>query len=186
MGAVKNIFQVNDGLDVWLKRTETVYVKYYREFVWQVFLRVLEKTPQYTGRAVANWNLGINSPDYSYEEGLGDEINPAAHSDARDDPHRKGHRKWIKYAIARNEPKVAQIQRNTKVYINNGVRGDDDGGKSSELYLVDLQDPAYWSQKLREENKPYETLKSTVEIMSRKILSSHGYEFKSGGESMGT
>lgn len=185
MAFVKNQAEFNQGIDLWLRRTQSVYVKYYREIVWQTFLRILEKTPQFTGRAVANWNLSVGQPDFSYNDDLGDEVSGSAGDGGRHEAHRRGHRKWINYAIARNEPKLAEIHRTSKVYINNGIRGDTDHGRSSELYLDDLQDPAYWAVKLRDVNKPYETAQQSVKVMAKRILQSHGLEFRAGGGNYG-
>jgi hypothetical protein len=181
MTLVKNMPQVNAGIDLFIKRVGDMHVKYYREVVWAVFIEVLYQTPQFTGRAVANWNIGLGAPDFSSDSGLGDEVAMVSDSTGLTDAHQREDQKWIDYAIANNEPKIAQIQRGSKVYITNNVRGDDDNGKSSELYLESLQDSAYWSVKLREANKPYETAQETIMSMAARIGQSHGFEFKAGG-----
>jgi len=187
MGVVKNAPQVNMGIDLFITRTRDMYLRHYREVCWSVFIEILKQTPQYSGRAVANWNLGIGAPDYSYNDDIGDEIAQIGADEGgrrTSFAHKRRDRKWIDYAIARNEPKVAEIQRGTRVYITNGVRGDDDNSGRSELYLEELQDPAYWGVKLREANKPYETAQETVAKMAAQIGKSHGFRFNSGGANL--
>lgn len=187
MGLVKDLPRANMGVDLIIKRVGAMYLNHYREVVWAVFIEILKQTPQYSGRAVANWNIGVGAPDFSYNDDIGDEIE---HIGAFEGPgrssiaHERGDSKWINYAISRNEPKLAEIQRGTRVYINNGIRGDDDNSGRSEMYLEELQNPTYWGVKLRAANKPYETAQETVVKMAAQIGRSHGFEFGAGGQSM--
>lgn len=175
----RNVFQVNQGVDLWLKRMEPMFVEQYRKIVWMIFMRILRHTPQYSGKAVANWNIGLGSPDYSFNESLGDS------SDARIPSHVVGDPKWINRAKARNWPKIAQIQRRTKVYINNAVEGDTDNERTlTPLYLQELQNPAYWITKLRLANQPYETAHESIIVVVDQRARIYGEEMQAGGFDM--
>lgn len=182
---VKNPEVFNMGIDLWIKRVEDMYVQAYRDLVWKVFCRILNQTPQFTGKAVANWNIGVGAPNYEYDDTLGDPIEPTMSAKILDPAHRKKDLKWINVAKARNRPKMAMIKRDTRVYINNGVRGDNDKGRSSELYLDSLQDPAYWAVKLRAYNQPYETAQESMMFLSEQVGRVHGQSFRAGGSNMG-
>lgn len=164
MGNIRNLSQVNQGINHWLKRVEDTAVAGYRSIVWEVFTRILQHTPQFSGKAVANWNIGIGKPDYSFDNSYGSDVLRIVGDRSWVEPHKKGDREWIDAAEARNLPKVHQITMGTKVFINNSVRGDTDKGRSSELYLESLQDPAYWTEKLRGANQPYEIAQQSVVI----------------------
>lgn len=181
MGLIRNPARVNDGIELFIKRVGDMYVKHYREVAWAVFVEVLRQTPQYTGRAVANWKLTVGSPDYDFDPDLGDKIVSIAGDQGIDSAYYRGHPKWIEYAMNANLFKVAQIKRDSKVYITNGVQGDDDRGRANPLYLEALQDPSYWGVKLRAVNQPYETAQETIIKMAQRIGESHGFEFNAGG-----
>ena len=57
MGMVKNLSSLERGIGVMMRRVEESYVAEYRQFVWAVFVRLLYETPQYSGTAVASWNI---------------------------------------------------------------------------------------------------------------------------------
>lgn len=179
---VRNPEVFNNGVDIRIRGVNVAYDQVYRDTVWRVFTRILNQTPQFTGRAVANWNIGVGAPDYDFDPGLGDDIEmsgaqyPIAHW--------RGDRKWIERAKARNRPKMARITRGMRVYINNGVMGDDDGGKSSELYMEALQESGYWLDKLRMVNKPYETAQESVIFMAEREGRLRGIGLKAGGNNM--
>lgn len=155
---IKNPFYVNHGIEAMIRHVRTAPIKVYRQRVWDTFVRILEATPQWSGAAVANWNLSVGAPDFTFDPNVGDKV-----QDLTAGARERGARKWIDYAIARNEPKLQQITtRNHKVFFTNAVTGDTDGGRSSELYLQSLQDPSYWMQKLRSVNKPYETAHESI------------------------
>lgn len=183
-GLVRNPEVFNNGVDVWIRGVNVAYDQAYRDVVWRIFSRILNKTPQFTGKAVANWNIGVGAPDYDFDPGLGDDIQMFWFEDARPEAHVRGDPKWIERAKARNRPKMARITRGMRVYINNGVMGDDDGGKSSELYLEALQNPGYWSVKLRMANQPYETAQESVIIMAEREGRLRGIGLKAGGNNM--
>lgn len=146
---------------------------YFRKVVWEVFLEILYQTPQFSGRAVANWNLSVGAPDFTFEPWAGDDqsmtsvLEPAgskfaganiSHAGVRE----KGDLTWIDYAIGKNESRLQQIELHSKVFITNAAQGDTDNGRSSTLYLESLQDAEYWMVKLRAANKPYETAAETI------------------------
>lgn len=175
----------NLGVDIQLKRVESTLVAVYREIVWDIFVRILNQTPQFTGRAVANWNIGVGAPDYDYDDTLGDTVQPISFgSPGRVAANERGDRKWIERAKVRNRPKMPLIQRSTKVFINNGIVGDDDDGRSSEMYLESLQDPGYWAVKLRYTNKPYETAQESVIHVAERAGRLRGEFIKAGGNNM--
>lgn len=153
---IKNPFMVNHGIELFMRRVREAPINAFREIVWVTFCRILEETPQFSGKAVANWNIGVGAPDFSYDPHVGDKVG------LHDLAHQRGDNEWIEYAKFRNAPKVKQISRDLKVFICNGVEGDDDNGRSTELYLDSLQDPGYWAVKLRSINQPYETAHEAI------------------------
>lgn len=189
--AARNVFQVNQGVDLWFRRVEDMVVAQYRKFIWEIFKRIVRETPQYSGKAVANWNLGVGAPDYDFNDSYGDEpvmsyLTKGTHRwySGLEAPHQKGDQKWIRVALNRNRPKLMQIERRTKVFINNGVEGDNDGGATaSNLYLQELQDGSYWAKKLREVNKPYEIAQESVIIVVGQ-MAGKGRLIKAGGFDM--
>lgn len=129
----------------------------YRQFVWGVFCRILGETPQWSGKAVANWNLSVGGPDLDWDPNVGDKV------DIWGSAHQRGDAKWIEYAKARNLPRIREINsKNHRVWITNMVEGDDDHGKSSTNYILSLQSDDYWDKKLRWQNKPYETADESI------------------------
>lgn len=142
----------------------------YREVAMEVFWRILHETPQFTGKAVAHWQVGIDAPDLSFrDDSLGDVVDIVGGRHKKDGSfykadraRSKGDEKWINVAWVRNEHKFMQIKRGTKVYFSNAVHGDTDMGRSSANYLTSLQDSGYWMEKLRSDNKPYETAAETI------------------------
>lgn len=174
MGLIKNQAQIRASLGAILQRREDWCVAVYRRWIWALFLRILETTPQFSGKAVANWNIGIDRPNFRvYESGEelewgsfgGDRKERGRLASGWRNTHQMGDMTWIQVAINRNQSKVfsIDIKRTSKVYISNGVTGDNDGGKlNTELYLEALQNSDYWTVKLREDNRPYETVAQVV------------------------
>lgn len=158
---IKNLPATLAGVEFLFERYDKLTVAAYRKAVWEVFCRILEQTPQFTGDAVASWTIGIDAPDWQNYAGTGryDKVNPK----------QRGDRAMIEFAKSVNKTKLFQIKRNTKVYIANGARGDTDHGKSSPLYMMDLQDEEYWVAKLRAVNKPYETAAETILLHAWKL-----------------
>ena len=176
---LRNGMLVNMGVDLWMQKVKNMTAAEYRSFVWAVFLRILKETPQFSGTAVANWNISINGPNYDYDPTLGDELDPFTGL-----AYEKGHPRWIEVAKRRNTPivwgpgggpqkgyKPGGLSYRDKVYITNSVRGDSDDGKSLEAYMESLQDPGYAARKLRDVNKPYETAQESVIVIAGQFLS---------------
>jgi hypothetical protein len=159
MGFVKNEAQVLDGITLLMKKVEAAPILAFRQLVWQIFYEILQQTPQWSGKAVANWNIGIGAPDYSWDDDVGEKVDLWATNALQ-----KGDNEWIAYALFRNHDKVwKDLKRREKVFITNSVWGDDDDGRAdTNHYLVALQDPAYWQEKLRAVNRPYEVVDETV------------------------
>lgn len=165
------VAEFQGGIDLWLKRADETLIAHFRDIVWKIYLRILLKTPQYTGNAVANWNIGVGAPDYSFGD-FGDEAETEVvqGKDGTWSPralprHQQGSDKWREFAKRRNKPKLALIKRDTRVFFNNSAHGDTDDGRSTELYLESLQDPAYWAQKLRVVNQPYEIAIESIMVV---------------------
>lgn len=170
MPFINNLPQVKAQLEALVVKAEGLSLYHFRRAVWAVFCEILETTPQYSGTAVANWNIGVGAPDYSVDAGAGDkfERKTSANGTHYDDflALHKGSRGWITFAKLKNEWKLARITSKTRVFISNGITGDTDDGKSSQSYLADLQSPRYWMEKLRPINKDYETLTEVILLES--------------------
>ena len=167
----------NNGIDVWLKQVRGLATDEYRDMVWEIFLRVVRETPQYTGKAVANWNISVDQPDFSFDDTLGDhdtwfdppDTKDSGHANPEDLRH-KGDRKWMQIAWNRNRPKKDAIRYGDKVFISNGATGDSTSGNPDEgfAYLEAVQEPGYWRRRLREENRPFESVQeSMIYVMSK-------------------
>lgn len=163
MGHVTNLARFNIGVDLAFKQVAALGTQAYRDFIWQVFLRILRETPQWSGKAVANWNISIGAPNFDFIDNLGDPVDNFGVA------HEKGDERWMRIARTRNKPIMQSIRYRDKVFISNGVTGDDDGGKSANTYLESLQDPGYWASKLRAVNQPYETAQESVIVIGTKF-----------------
>lgn len=157
------------GVEESIHRVNEAFIEQYREVVWEIFVRLLEETPQFTGRAVAHWDIGIDAPSKFRDDSLGSDVNMLTGRHKKngqfykqDTAHRKGDLEWAQVAMDRNWPKLQLIHRGTRVYFSNMVHGDNDGGKSSVFYMKSMQDGTYWADKLRGVNKPYETAQETI------------------------
>lgn len=160
-----------------IRRVEEAFVAEFREIAMEIFWRLLQETPQFSGRAVAHWQVGIDAPDYFRDDSLGTVFNTVQPRQKKrggfykaDSAFQKGDDKWANVAWMRNEHKFALIKRRSKVYFTNNVHGDTDLGKSSEEYLQSLQDSGYWLHKLRPENQPYETAATTIMLVQREHI----------------
>lgn len=158
------------AIDELIRRTREALVKEYRDTVWAIFCRILEQTPQFTGRAVAHWDIQIDGDtSYFQDDSIGRVVNivdPKRRRNGRffksEAAHRKGSDQFIEIAKARNWPKLKNIHRGSVVRFTNNVRGDTDNGTRSEFYLQELQDESYWLTKLRKVNQPYETAQESI------------------------
>lgn len=164
MGLVKNMAQVNRGIDLWIKRTDETWLAEYRDLVRAILGRLVRQTPQWTGNAAANWNVGINSPDTTFtvyydESDIGDD----GSDDLEGVGRHKGHSTAVSRALRRNETKIATLRRSDRVFFTNAVQGDDDLGRAGTTYYLEaMQNPTYWAAKLRDVNKPYETVQESL------------------------
>ena len=144
--------RVAKALDAFALKAEDVTLRRFRMAVWAVFTRLLDTTPQFSGRAVANWNIGVDTPDLTFQDDVGDmdeSVSPLG------DARKVGDRGWIEYAMANNRPRLKLITSRSRVFISNATRGDafkGDKRGGPTYYLLDLQDPARWANVLRDEN----------------------------------
>lgn len=153
-----------------IRRANETLVAEYRDVAREIFWRILHNTPQFTGRAVAHWQVGIDAPDNSFQdENIGKVVNLLTGRHKKDGTFykqdqalKKGDPKYIQVAWQRNLPKFAQIKRGSKVYFTNAVMGDTDNGDSSEFYMQDLQETGYAVKKLRSLNQPYKNVYDTI------------------------
>lgn len=170
------------AIDELIRRTREALVDEYREVVWEIFCRILEQTPQFTGRAVAHWDIQVDGDtSYFQDDSIGKVVNMV-------DPQRKkkgqfvkrqvaqqrGNPEFIEIAKRRNEPKLKLIRRGSVVRFTNNVRGDTDNGTRSEFYMQELQDSDYWLAKLRKVNQPYETAQESVALIQAMSPGSKG------------
>jgi hypothetical protein len=176
MGYVKNLPQALGGVDLTFKKLQEMPSEVFRDYVWQVFLRVLRETPQWSGKAAANWNLSIGSPNFNFDDTLGDAV------DLHGVAHARGDERWLRVARARNKPIVARIKARDKVFISNGVVGDN-GGKGALAYMQALQSSSYWMQHLRQVNRPYEIAQESVVIVTEQFGRRGFFAPRVGGES---
>lgn len=160
-----------------VRRVEEAFVDEYRALCMEIFWELLQTTPQFTGRAVAHWQVGIDAPDYFRDDTLGRVVNTLQPRQKvgggfykADTAHKKGHDQWANVAWMRNVHKFDLIKRRSKVYFTNSVRGDTDNGGASETYLQALQEPTYWLKKLRPENRPYQTVVDTILDVQNKFI----------------
>lgn len=171
MGFIKNKGELTRNIQAEMTSLQIGPVKLYRQIVWEIFQRILAQTPQGTGLAVANWKIGIGSPDLSWDPSEGDDQRFTATGNlSRVGRRAKGDPKWIQQALDHNKFLIRQIKAGDKVYISNAVRGDDDHGDSSTAYLADLQEAGYWAKKLRGVNKPYETAHESAIFVALQYL----------------
>lgn len=165
--------RIESTLDAWVDKAQERSLTQFRAGVWALFNELLMQTPQGSGRAVANWKIGLDAPDTSVETDVGDP-HEVIGTKSGGTYVRWGHRKkgdpyWIDYAQSKNRYLVqpgskggtSRIQAHTRVFFSNNVVGDNDEGED-EHYLASLQDPGYWAQRLRDVNQPYETVAETL------------------------
>lgn len=166
-----DIFKFNSGIDAWFKQINTMADETYRQLIWDIFLRLVRETPQYSGMAVANWNLSIGSPNMDFNPEYGDKELSGANAFPAS-PRQKGDRRWEMVAWSRNRPIKNAIKHTDKVFICNGVQGDMEwgDGHTTFAYLQAIQTPGKWQDRLREENKPYETVQESIFIVTSKYM----------------
>lgn len=169
-GVLKNGGQFLNAVDIWMNQYRKQPLAMFKAFVWEAFLQVLRETPQYTGKAVANWNMSIGAPNFDFDPSLGDDPEFVSTTDFFPSAvHEKGDEKWMRKARDRARPVWERIRSGDKVFISNGVAGEDPDGGGNFAYMQALQDPAYWAQHLREVNKPYETVQESLIIVGQRL-----------------
>ena len=172
MGFVKNLPAALRGVELRFQRVKDMTRDEYRAFVWKIFLRILRESPQGSGKGVAHWNLSVGAPNYNQYPDAGDElivVDKNFDGAKQHAAHQKGDQRWMRVARDRARPIKDGIFLKDKVFISNGATGDgDDVG--AELYMQALQNIGYWSQKLREVNKPYETAQQTAIVIGMETM----------------
>lgn len=164
-----NAAEFNNGIDMWLRHVRGMSTQMYQEMVWDLFLTVVRETPQWSGKAVANWNISVGDLGLEYDDSLGDsdivERSSLYENDSftRGAPHEKGDTKWMRVAWNRNRPIMKSIKLNDKVFIYNWTTGDE--GYS---YMEGFQKSEDWPTKLRQVNRPYETVLQSVYVVTRR------------------
>lgn len=189
MGFISNMPEVETSIELSFQKVRQMTAQQYRYFVWAVFLRILDNTPQSTGRAVANWNIGVNSPDLSADLSLGDaelfqnKVYTFDGGKPVSQLRQQGDSRWVEVAKRRAQPRVwgpgggprlgfkrGGLTYRDKVFITNSVEGDDDEGNEGVPYLADLQDPSFAVKRLRAANQPYENAQESVIVVASRML----------------
>lgn len=188
MFQVKNTNLVLQHIDLRVRNNERMLTESYRDLIWKIYRRLLSKTPQWTGHAAANWNMGFGHPDNEiHDNSLRDEYdrsgddgydryNTAAVSfTARQRGNMRAINKAIKRYGGEKGPWRKLVTRDTKVYFTNPVVGNDDMWKSegTVMYMAEFQNPS-WHSKLRAVNRPYETAAETLHYMGDLWKRRHG------------
>lgn len=171
------------GIQGWLKQTESLFTQDYRNLVWEVFNRIVNNTPQWSGLAVANWNLSIGAPDLRMHVAEVDEVLPYGPQ------HAKGDSEWINVALDRALPVAESIRYRDKVFISNGTVGDSlvwgdttrSGTMSGFPYLQAMQVPGPWQDSLRAANRPFESVAESVFIVTAGLQMATGAKTRVGG-----
>ena len=161
----------NEGLNTWFKQVQGTATKRYRKLISATLLQILQATPQWSGLAVANWNVSVGEPDFRWNPALGDDVG------LYDIAHQQGDTEWINVAVARNKPIIDGIRYRDRVFISNGVEGDADiwskgkaqGGDDFPYLRAMQQVGSPWHQSLREVNKPYETVQESILIVATRF-----------------
>lgn len=189
MGFLSNLPEITGGIDLWVRRQSEMFVEDYRDLIWETFLRLLNQTPQWSGHAAANWNIGVGAPDVAVHDMY-------LKDDQRDSDYQsfvarvKGDRRAIQRATrrygGRNGPWSKLVKRGTKVYFTNSVVGNDDtwSNDGTVFYLANLQNPS-WHSRLRVENMPYETAQESIYFIYAKWSAKHGMAGRFGGANLG-
>lgn len=176
---MSNLSHFNNGIDLWMKRVRSMTEDMYRQMVWDLFLMLLRETPQSSGKAVANWNICIGSPNFDFDPSLGDEpMDVGSRTSFFEAAHDRGDEKWMRIARNRNRPIKDSIKYTDKVFITNGVLGDTDPGGTQdfaylEAYMASGQNS--WVDKLREVNRG-KSVQECVHVITRK-WSTRGHNF---------
>lgn len=149
-------------IDLWVRRVEEQFVADYRGLIWETLRELVLTTPQWSGHAAANWNIGIDEPDlavHSHEFKMEAEQagpNFLARQVGDMDPWMAVDARYGGGAVLKN------IRRRSRVFFTNSVVGTEQWGSGAEIeYLARLQNPA-WHSRLRVVNLPYETAQEVI------------------------
>ena len=74
MGFIKNLSRLDAQINALIVKVEAASLENFRAAVWAVFCEIVDTTPQFRGRAAANWNIGLGAPDFSVDTGAGDRV----------------------------------------------------------------------------------------------------------------
>lgn len=174
-------------LDLAVQRVEAMFVQEYRNLIWNTLQELVLTTPQWSGHAAANWNIGFDSPDtkiHSHEF----EQEEAAMFPLFIPRERGDIDPWLsvsaRYGGSSFSPEMMRIKRRTRVYFTNNVLGDDPSGGSRRIrYLAQYQDPS-WHSRLRAVNLPYETAQEVIRRMDAQWRRA-GAELGASGKGLG-
>lgn len=67
---VRNLAQVNDGLDKWLESCEQLANDAFRGFAIRTFKYILDGTPQWSGNLAATWRMTVGQPAVGYSDSV--------------------------------------------------------------------------------------------------------------------
>jgi len=116
----------------------------YRGFVTATFHRVLTETPQWSGNAVANWNVSLNSPDWTVNYTLKEAAAPDRSARRLlqhkwDTPYgpavSKGDPRGIMMSVRRAKDKLVSVTIHDRVHICNAAEN-----LKHESYIQYLED----------------------------------------------
>lgn len=166
MFRVKGTNLVIAELDLWVTRRASMLVGLYRRLIWATLRELVLTTPQWSGHAAANWNIGVGAPDNEVHEwDFKSEAVDPIFGDIKEVGDTEA---WQavkgRYGGGPESAFMKRIQRGTKVYFCNGVYGDKQWGDDEVvLYLAEVQSGTWsWGQRLREANKPYESAEEVI------------------------
>lgn len=179
------------GIDLWMRQTRQLTVDVFKALVKDAFYRLLRNTPQWSGRAVANWKISLNAESPSFDPTLGDEptmqhvvVGDQSHGIRFEGVRQKGDERWMRYARNQAKPVIDSIHYRDRVYISNAVLGDIDIWKKGEhehagernfAYLAAMhQQGSPWYQSLRAVNKPFETVEESIMLTNAKFARVNG------------
>lgn len=60
--------RLQDMFDAWVRRKKKKVSRMQRTFAFHIWAKIVERTPVDTGRARANWNLSMRSPDKTLDK----------------------------------------------------------------------------------------------------------------------
>ncbi len=152
------------ALNVEMARIRSEVTDVYKGFVIAVFHKLAMETPQWSGNAAANWNVGKDSIDYSVNYTL--KLAAAPDRSARmgllhewDTPYgpagTKGDTRAVMMAVARARPTMTSITLENKFYLSNSAKN-----LEHESYIQYLEENP--NGFLREVNEPGHMVERTA------------------------